>query len=103
MHRSRADQRQLIIYLLQQQETSVVNKQAVLRSVSHNSFVVFCSLRLKGFVHLNGSTHKLCTVGKTNLHVVTFGDARFYARVVQLANWGALTRIILSGILLSKL
>ncbi len=28
--------------------------------------------------------------------------ARFYARAVQLANWGALTRIILSGVLLSK-
>ncbi len=29
-------------------------------------------------------------------------DARFYAWAVQLANWGALTRIILSGVLLSK-
>ncbi len=29
-------------------------------------------------------------------------NARFYARAVQLANWGALTRIILSGVLLSK-
>ncbi len=29
-------------------------------------------------------------------------SARFYAGAVQLANWGALTRIILSGILLSK-
>ncbi len=28
--------------------------------------------------------------------------ARFYAGAVQLANWGALTRIILSGILRSK-
>ncbi len=28
--------------------------------------------------------------------------ARFYARAVQLANWGALTGIILSGVLLSK-
>ncbi len=28
--------------------------------------------------------------------------ARFYAGAVQLANWGALTRIISSGVLLSK-
>ncbi len=33
---------------------------------------------------------------------VTSESARFYAGAVQLANLGALTRIILSGVLLSK-
>ncbi len=34
--------------------------------------------------------------------VCVWEGARFYAWAVQLANWGALTRIILSGVLLSK-
>ncbi len=38
----------------------------------------------------------------TFLVVLPQGVARFYARAVQLANWGALTRIILSGVLLTK-
>ena len=39
---------------------------------------------------------------KSTVNTSLYTCARFYARAVQLANWGALTRIILSGVLLSK-
>ena len=62
-------------------------------------------LHTPNFCPLTRAVRKHPSAGHCSTYLcvgTSYHDARFYAGAVQLANWGALTRIILSGILRSK-